>query len=69
VTDTNKIHLDPLIPDERQRPISQMLSALKTRRIFMPPSSSDFNPISSLFLNLKNRLLKKDISDQQELLS
>ena len=57
----NKIHLDPLDLPEEQKPINCILQNYQAVRYYLPPSSPHFNPIDSIFAQVKQSLFKKEI--------
>lgn len=61
ITDLHKIHLDHFSVPKDQRPIKAILDHFHVKRYLIPPSSPHFNPIESMFSNIKSKLFKKEI--------
>ena len=67
VTDMNKIHFDPFSGSEEDKVIQKVIDDYKIQRLYLPPSSPDFNPLEAFFHTLKKRLRSREIRSTREL--
>ena len=64
VSDLNRIHRDVDCDDDSVR---ETLNYLNMHQYFLPPFSFQLNPLETVFLNIKNRVGKREIHSAQEL--
>jgi transposase len=59
LTDLNRIHREA--EDEEESKVQSTLQQLNISRFFLPPSSPQLNPLESLFVNVKNKVSKREV--------